>query len=621
MPPKLLKLDLQSKPQSTPEDQFLMLNLFSEKIDPSVVNLTIYKTALSNIMLEALSSDKQTSTSNIIIPESPSQNGQSRQVSDFNSILSPRSVMSPFFQQSPRCFQQQQPDQTQILSRVAPVRELKTVEIPVKASDPDEIDIINSVCDSYSQGITIHTLGLHPAFTKSQNLSKRLGRTQFDAEEELRIVNDVIFEGVFGLPGFLAWTALPLALAYFGKEFSVETIAEQLLTHGEIVQQIFTQQNSKKFLLTPLMLKKWYNEFFEQKTIHERLFNVIKQPNSDRITIDDLQRICQVLLRLHPGLSFLQDTPQFQSLYSQTISYRILFESDTNFKGYLNSHDLKKIHSSTGTEYSPDSTHFHQKVGGLLDSLWQSQFEQDINKNLKCFSYEHFYVFYVSFWELDLDHDKQLTLFDLERYAQNSLSKLAIRRTFDALLALRTRQPQLYECVYMEKNNEQKPTPDQLKSFLDSNSQYLFYPDFIRFLIFLENPDLDVSVHFWFEICDLDCDGCINFSDFKTFFNLQRDRMEANGSDILETGDVWCQLIDFYKRSKTDQVIRRIDILKSQARGNIFSVMLHYQRLQQFDQKDPYTIRNFLALEKTLWEKFCRRQYDQQVQGAQGEGF
>ena len=31
--------------------------------------------------------------------------------------------------------------------------------------------------------------------------------------------------------------------------------------------------------------------------------------------------------------------------------------------------------------------------------------EEDINKVLRFFSYEHFYVVYCKFWELDTDHD------------------------------------------------------------------------------------------------------------------------------------------------------------------------------------------------------------------------
>lgn len=88
----------------------------------------------------------------------------------------------------------------------------------------DELDIIESVCQAYSDGLTVHTTGRHPNYTRAQQLTKR-GRTQFDQDEELRIINDIIFEGVFGVPGFLAWNALPLALAYYNKDFNVDFMA------------------------------------------------------------------------------------------------------------------------------------------------------------------------------------------------------------------------------------------------------------------------------------------------------------------------------------------------------------------------------------------------------------
>lgn len=45
------------------------------------------------------------------------------------------------------------------------------------------------------------------------------------------------------------------------------------------------------------------------------------------------------------------------------------------------------------------------KCGNLLDSLWHTDDEVDINKVLRYFSDEHFYVIYCKFLELDTDHD------------------------------------------------------------------------------------------------------------------------------------------------------------------------------------------------------------------------
>ncbi len=44
-----------------------------------------------------------------------------------------------------------------------------------------------------------------------------------------------------------------------------------------------------------------------------------------------------------------------------------------------------------------------------------SQEEDDINRVLKYFSYEHFYVIYCKFWELDTDHDFLISRDDLAR--------------------------------------------------------------------------------------------------------------------------------------------------------------------------------------------------------------
>lgn len=53
--------------------------------------------------------------------------------------------------------------------------------------------------------------------------------------------------------------------------------------------------------------------------------------------------------------------------------------------------------------------------GGLLDALQHLDEEDDINKVLRFFSYEHFYVVYCKFWELDTDHDFMIDREDLLR--------------------------------------------------------------------------------------------------------------------------------------------------------------------------------------------------------------
>lgn len=45
--------------------------------------------------------------------------------------------------------------------------------------------------------------------------------------------------------------------------------------------------------------------------------------------------------------------------------------------------------------------------------------EPDINQLTEFFSYEHFYVIYCKFWELDTDHDLQVDARDLGRHSDH----------------------------------------------------------------------------------------------------------------------------------------------------------------------------------------------------------
>ena len=156
----------------------------------------------------------------------------------------------------------------------------------------DEEFIIDEICKKYPNGITLHTQGTHPCLSKAQQLCARSNRPTFESSEELRIVNDVIFEGVLNLPGFLAWTAFPLALAHYGGKLDEQQIANELLDFGDLVSQLFSGEvQSERFVMKPEQLKRWFNEQFRGKTIYERLFNVLKVPSTDRVQVKDLQRV------------------------------------------------------------------------------------------------------------------------------------------------------------------------------------------------------------------------------------------------------------------------------------------------------------------------------------------
>ena len=53
------------------------------------------------------------------------------------------------------------------------------------------------------------------------------------------------------------------------------------------------------------------------------------------------------------------------------------------------------------------------RKSGLVAALNFIDNETDINKSINFFSYEHFYVIYCKFWEVDTDHDLIISAEDL----------------------------------------------------------------------------------------------------------------------------------------------------------------------------------------------------------------
>jgi hypothetical protein len=129
-----------------------------------------------------------------------------------------------------------------------------------------------------------------------------------------------------------------------------------------------------------------------------RLFRVLRPtPQSRYLTRDCFKAVAAEIVSRHPGLEFLQSTPEFQFKYAQTVIARIFYTVNVSGNERLTLAELK--HSNLLLMLS------------LLDS------EDDINKLNDYFSYEHFYVIYCKFWELDKDHNLLIDQIDMAQHA------------------------------------------------------------------------------------------------------------------------------------------------------------------------------------------------------------
>jgi hypothetical protein len=156
-------------------------------------------------------------------------------------------------------------------------------------------------------------------------------------------------------------------------------------------------------------LRFWQSEIEPYDKI-ERFVRIIKKPESDFIYKDDFIPFLQELLHFHPGLDFLETHEEFQRKYALTVITRIFYAVNTSRSGKLS---LREVRHSN-----------------LFTACMHVDEETDINKVVEYFSYEHFYVLYCKFFELDGDKDSKLTRNDLLKYGDHSLSNTIVDRIF-----------------------------------------------------------------------------------------------------------------------------------------------------------------------------------------------
>ena len=129
----------------------------------------------------------------------------------------------------------------------------------------------------------------------------------------------------------------------------------------------------------------------------------------------------------------------------------------------------------------------------------------DINATQDIFSYQHFYVIYCKFWELDKDHDMLIDLNALRGYDGGAMTPAILRRVMEGA---------------------GKPSPGK--------NQFMTYDDFIWFILSVEDKRSPQAIEYWFRCLDLDGDGCLSFYEMQYFYNEQFQRMIQN-----RMGDAW----------------------------------------------------------------------------------
>ncbi|KAG2696723.1 hypothetical protein I3843_07G071500 [Carya illinoinensis] len=319
--------------------------------------------------------------------------------------------------------------------------------------------------------------------------------------------------------------------------------------------------NSSGFVTRDAFLNYWVNGNMLTMDIATQIYTILKQPDVKFLTQDDFKPVLRELLAAHPGLEFLQSTPEFQERYAETVIYRIFYYINRAGNGHLSLRELKR--------------------GNLIDAMQHADEEEDINKVLRYFSYEHFYVIYCKFWELDTDHDFLIDKENLIRYGNHALTYRIVDRIFSQVA----------------------------RKFTSKVEGKMGYEDFVYFILSEEDKSSEPSLEYWFKCIDLDGNGILTRNELQFFYEEQLHRMECMAQEPVLFEDILCQIIDMIGPENESYITLR-DLKGCKLSGSVFNILFNLNKFMAFETRDPFLIRQERENPTlTEWDRFAHREY------------
>ncbi|KAK6790958.1 hypothetical protein RDI58_010039 [Solanum bulbocastanum] len=305
----------------------------------------------------------------------------------------------------------------------------------------------------------------------------------------------------------------------------------------------------------------WIHGNMLTKDIATQMYTILKQPDLRYLVQDDFKPILRELLATHPGLEFLQSTPEFQERYAETVVYRIFYYVNRSGNGRLTLKELRR--------------------SDLIAAMQHADEEDDINKVLRYFSYEHFYVIYCKFWELDTDHDFLIDKENLIRYGNHALTYRIVDRIFSQV-------------------------PRKFTSKVEGK---MGYEDFVYFILSEEDKSSEPSLEYWFKCIDMDGNGVITRNEMQFFYEEQLHRMECMAQEPVLFEDILCQIVDMVSPENESYFTLR-DLKGSRLSGSVFNILFNLNKFMAFETRDPFLIRQERENPNlTEWDRFAHREY------------
>ncbi|XP_061580234.1 serine/threonine-protein phosphatase 2A regulatory subunit B'' subunit beta isoform X2 [Cololabis saira] len=296
-----------------------------------------------------------------------------------------------------------------------------------------------------------------------------------------------------------------------------------------------------------------------------KFIHLLAKPGCNYLEQDDFIPFLQDVVNSHAGLAFLKDAPDFHSRYITTVIQRIFYNVNRSWTGRISCSELRR-------------SHFLQDVS-LLET------EDDVNQLTDFFSYEHFYVIYCKFWELDTDHDLYVDREDLARHNDQAVSQRMIDRIFSGTV---TRDRRVRK------------------------SGRLSYADFVWFLISEEDKRTDTSIEYWFRCMDLDGDGVLSMYELEFFYEEQIQKLDSLAIEPLPFQDCVCLMLDAVNPEVKGQISLR-DLKRCKLSHVFFDTFFNIEKYLDREQRDPFSVRrdpDSDGPELSDWERFAAEEYD-----------
>ena len=350
------------------------------------------------------------------------------------------------------------------------------------------------------------------------------------------------------------------------KEITVDKLSDLLFVDCKLPKCFAPYLLKKLDLTTGEKLKNFWMKYIYEQDPNTRFFRFITGNDRKLIKPEDLVPFVEIMVQNHQSLQFLREEKGFQVKFIDFIVTRCFYQMDTDMRGTVGIFDFRKM--------------------DLASIFYKAERMADVNDSQHIFNYQHFYVAFCKFWDLDGDSDGILSKDDLSKFNESAISPIIIDRFFNSKLYPRS----------------------------NANPKEVDFTSFAYFLMSSEDKTNITSINFWYNLCDLDNDGILSLREIEELYQQQFERMRITGNETIPFDDIFRQLIDMINPNGASYITVQ-DLLKSKMADVFFNTLFDLQKFLIREYQFPLVNPELDEMTKKLspWEVYVLIEYDQLV--------